>query len=132
MPRKDFSVKQEGIDYFFLIVRHIDRMSDGLTAGLGVGEINTKPLLAYHQMILHFESLLTPFLTDQDFIKQREKIEKTLPEISGTWSGDMQEQIDYFKGISDLFQLLIIEAYNHGVLKIKITKEAKTETDLMG
>ena len=129
MPRKDFSVRQEGIDFFFLVVRHIDRMSDGLTAGLGVGEINTKPLVAYHQMILHLESLLTPFLTDEKFIEERKKLEKDMPEISGTWSGDMKDQIDYFKKISDLFQLLIIQAYNKGVLKIKITKEARVETD---
>ena len=131
MPRKDFSVRQEGIDYFFLVVRHIDRMSDGLTAGLGVGEINTKPLIAYHQMILHFESLLIPFLTDKDFVEKRKKLEKEMPEFSDTWSGDMADQIKYFKGISNLFQLLIIQAYNKGVLKIKITKEAKTETGLM-
>ncbi len=131
MPRKDFSVRQEGIDYFFLIVRHIDRMSDGLTAGLGVGEINTKPLIAYHQMILHFESLLTPFLTDKEFVKKREELEKKMPELSDTWSGDFSDQINYFRKISTLFQLLIIVAYNKGVLKIKITKEAKTETGLL-
>ena len=131
MPRKDFSVKQEGIDYFFLIVRHIDRMSDGLTAGLGVGEINTKPLIAYHQMILHFESLLTPFLTDKEFVEKREELEKKMPELSDTWSGNFDDQINYFRKISTLFQLLIIVAYNKGVLKIKITKEEKTETGLM-
>ncbi len=130
MPRKDFSVRQEGIDYFFLIVRHIDRMSDGLTAGLGVGEINTKPLIAYHQMVLHFESLLTPF-ADEEFKKTREKLEKDMPDFSDTWSGDIKDQINYFKGVSKLFRLLIILAYNKGVLKIKITKEAKTETGLM-
>ena len=131
MPRKDFSVRQEGIDYFFLIVRHIDRMSDGLTSGLGVGEINTKPLIAYHQMILHFESLLTPFLTDKEFVEKREELEKKMPELSDTWSGDFNDQINYFRKISTLFQLLIIVAYNKGVLKIKITKEEKTETGLM-
>ncbi len=132
MPgKKDFSARQEGIDYYFLIVRHIDRMSDGLTSGLDIGVINTKKLIAYHQMILHLESLLTPFLTDKEFLVEREKLEKKMPEVSGTWSGDMNEQIDYFKGISDLFQLLIIQAYNNGVLKIKITKEAKTESDVV-
>ena len=131
MPHKDFSVRQEGIDYFFLIVRHIDRMSDGLTAGLGVGEINTKPLIAYHQMVLHFESLLTPFLTDEEFKIERKKLEKKMPDYEKTWSGEIGDQIKYFEGISNLFQLLIIEAYNHGVLKIKITKEEKTGPGLM-
>ena len=130
MPRKDFSVRQEGIDYFFLIVRHIDRMSDGLTAGLGVGEINTKPLIAYHQMVLHFESLLAPF-ENKVFKTAKEKIEKDMPDFSDTWSGDMADQINYFKGVSKFFRLLIIHAYNEGVLKIKITKEAKTGTGLM-
>ncbi len=130
MPRKDFSVRQEGIDYFFLIVRHIDRMSDGLTAGLGVGEINTKPLIAYHQMVMHFDSLLTPFV-DKEHIKAREKLDKDMPDFSDTWSGDMADQINYFKAVSKLFKLLIILAYNKGVLKIKITKEAKTGTGLM-
>lgn len=128
MARQDFSVKQEGIDYFFLIVRHIDRMSDGLTAGLGVGEINTKPLIAYHQMTLHFESLLIPFATDPDYITARKKIESNMPDFSDTWSGDMADQINYFKKISDLFQLLILLAYNSNILKIKITKDAKTDT----
>lgn len=131
MPRKDFSVRQEGIDYFFLIVRHIDRMSDGLTAGLEAGEVNTKPLIAYHQMILHLESLLTPFLTDPKFVKERKELEKKMPELSDTWSGDFADQINYFRQISNLFQLLIIVAYNTGVLKIKITKEEQTELDLM-
>lgn len=131
MPRKDFSVRQEGIDYFFLIVRHIDRMSEGLTAGLDIGVINTKPLIAYHQMVLHFESLLTPFLTDKEFVEKRKELEKTMPELSDTWSGDFNDQINYFRKISTLFQLLIIVAYNKGVLKIKITKEEKTETGLM-
>ncbi len=130
MPRKDFSVRQEGIDYFFLIVRHIDRMSDGLTAGLGVGEINTKPLIAYHQMVMHFESLLTPFI-NKEFKEAREKLEKDMPDFSDTWSGDLADQINYFKGVSKLFKLLIILAYNEGVLKIKINKEAKIETGLM-
>ncbi len=94
MPRKDFSVRQEGIDYFFLIVRHIDRMSDGLTAGLGVGEINTKPLIAYHQMVLHFESLLAPFETEEHKTA-KEKIEKNMPDFSDTWSGDMADKNNY-------------------------------------
>ena len=130
MPRKDFSVRQEGIDYFFLIVRHIDRMSDGLTAGLGVGEINTKPLVAYHQMVLHLESLLVPFV-DDEFETERKKLEKDMPDFSDTWSGDIADQINYFKGTAKLFKLLIILAYNKGVLKIKITKESKLETGLM-
>ncbi len=130
MPRKDFSVRQEGIDYFFLIVRHIDRMSDGLTAGLGVGEINTKPLVAYHQMVLHLESLLVPFV-DDEFEEARKKLEKDMPDFSDTWSGDIADQINYFKGTAKLFKLLIILAYNKGVLKIKITKEAKTGTGLL-
>ncbi len=131
MPRKDFSVRQEGIDYFFIIVRHLDRMSDGLTAGLDAGVQNTKSLIAYHQMILHFESLLQPFLTSNKFVEKREELEKKMPEVSDTWSGDFNEQINYFKQISKLFRLLIIMAYNEGVLKIKITKEEKTETGLM-
>ena len=131
MPGKDFSARQDGIDYYFLVVRHIDRMSDGLTSGLDVGVINTKKLIAYHQMILHLESLLIPFLTDKDFVKEREKLEKKMPEFSDTWSGELADQINYFKKISDLFQLLIIQAYNNGVLKIKITKEAKTETGVV-
>jgi len=130
MPRKDFSVKQEGIDYFFLIVRHIDRMSDSLTAGLGVGEIGTKPLVAYIQMVFHLESLLINFL-DAQFYEEREKIIKKMPEVAATWS-EIEDQISYFLGVQELFQLLIVFAYKEGVLKLKLRKEEsldKTETE---
>ncbi len=121
MPRKDFSVRQEGIDYFFLIVRHIDRMSDSLTGGLGVGEIGTKPLVAYTQMVFHLESLLINFL-DEEFYEEREKIIKSMPEVANTWEA-IESQISYFLGVQDLFQLLIVFAYKKGVLKLKIQKE---------
>ena len=106
MPRKDFSVRQEGIDYFFLIVRHIDRMSDSLRGGLGVGEIGTKPLVAYTQMVFHLESLLINFL-DEEFYEEREKIIKSMPEVANTWEA-IESQISYFLGVQDLFQLLIV------------------------
>ena len=129
MPRKDFSVRQEGIDYFFLIVRHIDRMSDSLTGGLGVGEIGTKPLVAYIQMVFHLESLLINFL-DKEFYKERDKIIKRMPPVANTWE-EIENQITYFLGVQDLFQLLIVYAYKKGVLKLKIQKEEspnKTES----
>ena len=121
MPRKDFSVRQEGIDYFFLIVRHIDRMSDSLTVGLGVGEIGTRPLVAYFQMVFHLESLLINFL-DEEFYEEREKIMKKMPSVANTWE-EIENQIIYFLGVKDLFQLLIVYAYKKGVLKLKIQKE---------
>ncbi len=121
MSKKEFSARQEGIDYFFLIVRHIDRMSDSLRVGLGVGEIGTKPLVAYVQMVFHLESLLINFL-DEEFYEEREKIIKKMPDVANTWE-EIENQITYFLGVQDLFQLLIIYAYKKGVLKLKIQKE---------
>ncbi len=129
MAKKEFSARQDGIDYFFLIVKHIDRMSDSLRGGLGVGEIGTKPLVAYTQMVFHLESLLINFL-DKEFYEEREKIIKRMPEVAATWT-EIENQIEYFLGVQDLFQLLIIYAYKKGVLKLKIQKDEslnKTES----
>lgn len=121
-----YSTKQEGIDYYFLIVRHIDRMSEGLKEGLDVGKINTRILVSYHQEVIHLESLLTPFL-NKEYYKQKKKWSEKIPAVSQTWSSEIKDQIAYFKGISNIFQLLIIWAYKNGVLKIKRIAEYKDD-----
>lgn len=129
MPEKKFTSKQEGIDYFFLIVRHIDRMSDGLTQGLNIGEINTKKLITYYQQILHFESLISPFL-NEEYVEKRKKITNKFPGYASTWSA-LEDNIEFFESISKLFKLLIAYAYNNGVLKIKIKKEYRADDEIL-
>lgn len=124
-----YSTKQEGIDYYYLIVRHIDRMSEGLKEGLDVGTVNTKSLVCYYQQILHLESLLVPFLPWKEYKQKREKIERDLPGYSSTWSGDIEDQVKFFIEVSKLFRLLMVYAYNARVLKVKIRKEWKSGKD---
>lgn len=125
-----YSTKQEGIDYYFLIVRHIDRMSEGLKEGLDVGKINTKTLVGYYQQVIHLESLLTPFLNIK-YYKEKAKWSKKIPAYSQTWSSELKDQVGYFKAISNIFQLLIIWAYNNGVLKIKRIAQYKMDEDIL-
>lgn len=125
-----YSTKQEGIDYYFLIVRHIDRMSEGLKEGLDVGKINTKTLVGYYQQVIHLESLLTPFL-NKKYYEQKAKWSKKIPSYEQTWSSELKDQVEYFKSISNILQLLIIWAYNNGVLKIKRIAQYKMDEDIL-
>lgn len=124
-----FGIRQEGIDYFFLIMKHIDRMSEGLKEGLDVGKINTEKLISYYEQIMHLEGLLIPFL-DEKFYQKRKELEMRLPGYSKTWSGKFEDQVTYFMKISDLFQLLVLQAYKTGVLKIKIRRSYNFDREL--
>lgn len=114
-----FSIKKGGPDYSFLIMRHLDRMSESLKTGLDVGEINTKQLLSYHNQILHLENLLTPIL-DQEYLDKRTEFEAKIPKISTTWSSDLNKQMEYLRAISKLLKLQIVKAYNRRIIKLPI------------
>jgi len=113
-----YAIKTEGADYYSVIIAHLMDMGRALKEGLDVGHIGTKNLMAYHQMIIHYESLVTPFMT-KEFYEKRAELEKRLPAVSKTWSGNIVNQMQYFNAISDLFQLLMIFSYNEGVLKLR-------------
>lgn len=120
----DYSTRSEGIDYYYLIIRHVDRMSEGLKEGLDVGKVNTKTLVGYYQQVLHLESLLIPYL-DEEYYEKRKVAEKKLPGYAKTWSGQISNQIEFFLAVSTLFRLLIVWAYKFRVLKIKVVREYK-------
>lgn len=129
MP-KPYSTSSEGIDYFFLIIRHLDRMSESIRAGLDVGVVNTQVLVGYYQQVMHLEALLVPFL-HKDYYTKRNKFKKELPGYSKTWSGKISDQIQFFEATTKLLKLLIVKAYNARVLKVKIKREYKSgEGDL--
>lgn len=119
------------MDYYIVLVKHIDKMSEGLIKeSLDVGKIGTKMLMTYYMQIIHLEGLLVPFLT-KEFYYRRGKIETNLPGYKTTWSGSIEEQMRYFVAISDLFQLLILFAYKQRVLKIKILPEWRHDSDIL-
>lgn len=124
----DYSIEKRGIDYFYLLIKHLDRMSDGLRGGLDVGVINTDKLVAYYQQIMHFESLIVPFL-DEKYYQDKKKWAEKIPGFQQTWSGEISDQIYYFQAISNIFQLLMMLAYMKGVLKIKRLPEHSEYTD---
>jgi len=130
MPKPSYQLSQQGIDYFFLIVKHVDRMSEGLKEGLEIGEINTGKLVGYYEQVIHYEGLLVPFL-DKAFYHQKDSIVSELPGYSKTWSGKMEDQVSYFLAISKLFQLLMLQAYKKGVLKLKKLPESSWSDDLL-
>ncbi len=127
---KGYSLNKEGADYYFEIMTHIRSMSDGLKNGIDVGQPNTESLVGYYRQIIHLEGLLVPWL-DKTFYNKREKIVESLPSYSSTWGGDFTKQMNYFMSISDLFQLLILTAYNSGVLKLKMKMKFDTDDDVL-
>lgn len=114
---QEFSIKKGGQDYSFLVLRHLDRMSEGLASGLEVGQINTKKLVAYHNQVLHNENLLVPIL-DNEYKHLRDKYVRAIPDVTTTWSNDLNLQIKYFASVSKILKLQIAKAYNRRVIKL--------------
>jgi len=123
---KEFRISDDGIDYYFLIIKHLDRMSERLIVGLEPGKINTSDLVGYYEQVLHFECLMIPFL-DDNYYARRSELEKFLPAHSSTWSGSLDIQLKYFMAVCKLFKLLLAQAYNERVLKLKIKREYSPE-----
>ena len=115
-------------NYYELVIKHIDRMSDDLIKELNERGLNPKLLIGYYILILHLESLLLPF-HDDEFYKARRGVVDKIPSLVYAHA-TIDKQFQYFQAISDLFQLLLAVAYNKGVLKIKITKEYNPNVDL--
>ena len=127
--KDSFSISKEGVDYYYLIIRHIDRMSEGLRIGLDVGQVNTKILVGYYEQILHLEAILIPFL-DEEYYEVKKHFENEIPAYSATWSGDIGRQIEYFKATQKIFKLLIVKAYNARILKLAVRTDYKIDEDL--
>lgn len=120
----EFSIKKGGQDYSFLVLRHLDRMSEGLASGLDVGHINTKKLVAYHNQVLHCENLLVPVL-DEEYKRFRDRYVKAIPDVTTTWSNDLNLQIKYFAAVSKILKLQIQKAYNKQIIKLPYRFEDK-------
>lgn len=126
-----FSIQQTGIDYFINILKHIDRMSEGLIKeSVDVGKIGTKALVGYYEQILHLEALLTPFLTKEYYEKRKDIISK-IPDYHLTWSSEIKDQIEFFNAIVKLFRFLILISYKQGVLKIKMLPQWRMDDDIL-
>jgi len=114
---EQFSIKKGGQDYSFLLLRHLDRMSESQKIGLDIGVVNTKQLIGYRNQISHMENILTPIL-DQEYKDKRDEFIRKIPRISNTWSSDLNLQIAYQEAISKILKLQIQKAYNKRIIKL--------------
>lgn len=118
MVEPKFTEKSEAIDFYFLVAKHLDRMSEMLKEGFDAGgAANAAKLIGYFTMTKHYENSITMFLPKYYWQKKRE-ILPTIPDISWTWQ-NILKNLEFFDKISDWFQLVHTTAYNEGVLKIK-------------
>ena len=113
-----FTERIEGIDFYFLIAKNLDKMSDILKSGLEPGGIpNGEKLLAFYMSTKFYENMITMFLKE-DYWRKKEELFAKIPVIDKAF-GDAKSNIDFFNRVSEWFQLIHINAYNEGILKIQ-------------
>ena len=113
-----FTERIEGIDFYFLIAKNLDKMSDILKAGLEPGGIpNGVKLLSFFMSVKFYECMITMFL-NEDYWRKKEEIFSKIPEADKAFA-DAKSNIDYFNNVSEWFQLIHTYAYSEGILKIQ-------------
>ena len=118
MAEYRFAENVQSLDFYFLIAKHIDRMSESLVGGLNPGGApNSEKLIAYYMQTKHYENMVTMFLPKYYWDRKAE-IMPEIPDISWTWK-DVVRNLEFFDKVSQWFQILHLTSYNEGVLKIK-------------
>lgn len=124
-----FAERLEALDFYFLVAKHLDRMSEGLKEGLDPGGTpNSSKLIAYYMQVQHYENLVTTFLPEY-YWKKKKEILPTIPNITWTWSNVIQN-LRFFDKISLWLQLLQVTCTNEGVLKIKTPYKVSDELEV--
>ncbi len=118
MGETKYAERNDAIDFYFLIAKHLDRMSETLRPGLETDpNKNTGNLIAYYMATAHYENMITMFLPNYYWEKKKNIFPK-IPPVSDTW-GDVYGCLNFFEAVNQWFQLIHTTAYNEGVLKIR-------------
>ena len=117
MVSREESVYVQAGSLNFLVNKHLDRMSQGIT-GLQPDQSNLDRITAYYLQILHLENLLTTII-DQDYLDEKEKLKIEQGKKELMKRDQLIHMLNFAEKISQWLQLLLVYANNEELISIK-------------
>jgi len=108
---------EKGLDYKGVIALHLNRLSV-ISFQCGLGPESANSIFAFRSGVKQLETIMTPFMKKQD-LELKAELDLSPQRLLMAKSKNFTNSIDVFDLLQDWQRLMIVRAYERGLLEAK-------------